>query len=51
MAGIYLSYWLDAASGALVVLVQGTVFGLVHLFHLVAPRHGHLRRGRRGVLR
>jgi len=39
--GIYLSYWLDAASGALVVLVQGTAFALVYLF---APRHGLLGR-------
>jgi len=29
--GIYLSYWLDAASGALVVLVQGAVFAVVFL--------------------
>jgi manganese transport system permease protein len=35
--GIYLSYWLDAASGGLVVVVQGAVFGLVFLF---SPRHG-----------
>ncbi|WP_456286985.1 metal ABC transporter permease [Microbacterium sp. JZ70] len=35
--GIYLSYWLDAASGALVILVQGVVFTLVYLF---SPRHG-----------
>lgn len=41
VTGIYLSYWLDAASGALVVLVQGTVFALVYLF---APRQGLLAR-------
>lgn len=35
--GIYLSYWLDAASGGLVVLVQGAAFLLVYLF---SPRHG-----------
>lgn len=44
--GIYLSYWIDAASGGLVVVVQGIVFGLAYLF---APRHGLLgRRMRRG---
>ena len=37
--GIYLSYWLDAASGGLVVLVQGAAFGLVYL---LSPRHGLL---------
>ena len=37
--GIFLSYWLDAASGGLVVLVQGVAFGLVYLF---SPRHGLL---------
>ncbi|WOF22212.1 metal ABC transporter permease [Microbacterium betulae] len=44
--GIYLSYWLDAASGALVVLVQGAVFALVYLF---SPRQGVV--GRRLVRR
>lgn len=39
--GIYLSYWLDIASGATVVLVQGVLFAVV-LF--VAPRHGVLAR-------
>ena len=43
--GIYLSFWLDAASGGLVVVVQGAVFGLVYLF---GPRHpsgsGYARR-------
>lgn len=38
--GIYLSYWLDAASGGLVVLVQGCVFALVYLF---SPRQGVIR--------
>lgn len=41
VAGIYLSYWLDAASGGLVVVVQGVTFLLVYLF---APRHGVLGR-------
>ncbi|WP_084079369.1 metal ABC transporter permease [Demequina sp. NBRC 110057] len=41
VAGIYLSYWLDASSGGMVVVVQGVVFGLVYLF---SPRHGLLRR-------
>ncbi|MFE9644392.1 metal ABC transporter permease [Streptomyces sp. NPDC006365] len=37
VAGLYLSYYLDTASGGMIVLVQGTVFALVYLF---APRHG-----------
>ncbi len=37
VVGIYLSYWIDAASGGLVVVVQGCVFALVYLF---APRQG-----------
>lgn len=41
VAGIYLSYWLDAASGGLVVLVHGAVFALVYL---CGPRHGLLGR-------
>jgi manganese transport system permease protein len=41
VVGIYLSYWLDAASGGLVVVVQGVVFALVYLF---SPRHGVLGR-------
>ncbi|MBP1325399.1 manganese transport system permease protein [Leucobacter exalbidus] len=46
VTGIYLSYWLDAASGGLVVVVQGCVFGLVYL---LGPKHGllGLMRGRR----
>ncbi|HET6483384.1 MAG TPA: metal ABC transporter permease [Actinoplanes sp.] len=48
VVGIYLSYWLDASSGGLVVVVQGVVFGLVFL---LSPRHGvvgrHLIRQRR----
>ncbi|NNU26740.1 metal ABC transporter permease [Isoptericola sediminis] len=41
--GIYLSYWLDAASGGMVVLVQGAVFTVVLL---TSPRYGPLRRWR-----
>ncbi|QEV99603.1 metal ABC transporter permease [Microbacterium caowuchunii] len=49
--GIYLSYWVDASSGGLVVLVQGVVFALVYLF---SPRQGVIgkrlrRRSREGV--
>lgn len=39
--GIYLSYWLDASSGGLVVLVQGAVFAIVAL---TSPRHGLVAR-------
>lgn len=39
IAGIYLSYWVDAASGGLVVVVQGIVFTLVYL---LSPRQGVL---------
>jgi manganese transport system permease protein len=35
--GLYLSYYLDVASGGLVVVTQGIVFALVYLF---SPRHG-----------
>lgn len=35
--GLYVSYHLDTASGAMIVLVQGTAFALVYLF---GPRHG-----------
>ncbi|GAA1298609.1 MULTISPECIES: metal ABC transporter permease [Brachybacterium] len=41
VVGILLSYWLDASSGGLVVLVQSGVFALVHLFE---PRRGLLGR-------
>lgn len=41
VTGIYLSYWFDAASGGLVVLVQGAVFAVVYL---ASPRHGLLGR-------
>jgi manganese transport system permease protein len=39
VVGIYVSYWLDAASGGLVVVTQGAAFALVYLF---SPRHGLL---------
>ena len=41
VTGILLSYWLDAASGGLVVLVNGVVFGIALI---VAPRHGLITR-------
>ena len=31
IVGIFLSYWLDAASGGMIVLVQGAAFTLVYL--------------------
>lgn len=39
--GILLSFWVDASSGGLVVLVQGAVFALVYLLE---PRRGLLGR-------
>jgi manganese transport system permease protein len=39
VVGIYLSYWIDAASGGLVVVTQGVVFLLVYV---LSPRHGLL---------
>lgn len=39
--GIYLSYWLDVASGALVVVVQGAAFAIAFLF---SPREGVVAR-------
>jgi manganese transport system permease protein len=39
--GIYLSYWLDVASGGMIVLVQGVLFVLAFL---LAPRHGVIAR-------
>ena len=45
VAGLYLSYWFDVASGATIVLVQTLVFGVVLL---LGPYAGLLaRRGRR----
>ena len=41
IVGLYLSYWLDAASGATIVLVETAVFGLALL---LGPRTGLLRR-------
>lgn len=39
--GIYASYYLDAASGGMVVLTMGVAFGLAYLF---APHHGVIGR-------
>jgi hypothetical protein len=44
-AGLYLSYWLDAASGATIVLVQTGSFLVVLA---VGPRTGLLARRRTG---
>jgi manganese transport system permease protein len=48
VVGIYVSYYVDASSGGLVVLAQATVFALAYLF---GPQHGllvaRLRRGGR----
>lgn len=41
VVGIYVSYWVDASSGGLVVLVQGVVFAAVYLF---SPKHGVIGR-------
>lgn len=43
VVGIYASYWLDTASGATVVLVQGAMFALVLLF---GKRNGILNKRR-----
>lgn len=51
--GLYCSYYLDTASGGMVVLAQGSAFALVYLF---SPRHGLIgtrvmaRRRRRRLL-
>ncbi len=37
VSGLYLSYYLDTASGGMVILAQGVVFALVYFF---SPRHG-----------
>ena len=47
VAGLYLSFWLDVASGATIVLVQTAVFLLVLS---VSPRTGLLSRRRRAAL-
>lgn len=39
VTGIYLSYYLDTASGGMVVLTQGAVFAVVYT---LSPRHGLL---------
>ncbi|MEX5272196.1 metal ABC transporter permease [Kocuria sabuli] len=41
VAGLYLSYYLDTASGGMIVLAQGTVFTLVYL---LSPQHGLIGR-------
>ncbi len=43
VAGLYASYYLDAASGPMIVLAQGLAFAFAYLF---APRRGLLIRGR-----
>lgn len=46
VTGIYLSYWLDASPGGLVVVVLGTLFAVVYLF---SPHHGLVGRRLRRV--
>ena len=41
--GLYVSYWLDIATGATIVLVQAAIFGVVFV---LSPRSGLLRRTR-----
>jgi ABC-type Mn2+/Zn2+ transport system permease subunit len=41
VVGLYLSYWLDVASGATIVIVQSGVFLVVLI---VGPRRGLLAR-------
>lgn len=41
LVGLYLSYWVDASPGGLVVVVQGVVFAIVYVF---GPAHGLLGR-------
>src|SRR5690606_23810273 len=41
VTGLYLSYHLDTASSAMIVVVQGVVFVLAYLF---APKHGVIGR-------
>jgi ABC-type Mn2+/Zn2+ transport system permease subunit len=48
VAGLYLSFWLDVASGATIVLIQTGMF-LVAL--LLGPRTGLLARRRSGATR
>ncbi|QYH34639.1 metal ABC transporter permease [Salinibacterium sp. M195] len=50
IVGLYLSYYLDTASGGMIVLVQGCIFALVYLFSpkqgLIGKRIGASRRRR-----
>ena len=48
IGGLYLSYWLDVASGATIVLVQTALFGLALA---LGPRTGLLARRRRPEMR
>ncbi|UVJ38792.1 metal ABC transporter permease [Arthrobacter sp. CJ23] len=54
VSGIYLSYYLDTASGAMVVVTQGAVFAAVYLFSprqgLIGTRLAKARRKRAAVL-
>jgi manganese transport system permease protein len=54
ITGIYISYYLDTASGAMVVLTQGVVFAVVYLFSprqgLIATRLAKARRRKAAVL-
>ena len=47
VVGLYLSFWLDVASGATIVLVQTALFLAILA---LSPRTGLLRRRRRAVL-
>jgi len=50
ITGLYLSYYLDTASGGMIVLVEGAVFALVYLFSptqgLIGKRAGARKRRR-----
>lgn len=48
ITGLYVSYHLDTASGGMIVVAQGLLFGLVYLF---APRQGVLTRAASARLR
>ena len=51
--GLYLSYYLDTASGGMVVMTQGAVFAVAYLFApkqgVIAKRIAALRRSRRAI--
>ncbi|PWF26171.1 metal ABC transporter permease [Ancrocorticia populi] len=53
LIGLYMSYYLDTASGAMIVLSQGLVFTLAYLFSpshgIVANRRALARRNRSGA--